>query len=231
MNAPVICIDGPSGSGKGTVARSVADALGWRLLDSGALYRLVALAALEQGVDLDDGVALAALARALDLRFETTEDGGERVLMDEVEVSEQLRLEETGEAASQVAAQAELRDALLDVQRAFRTPPGLVADGRDMGTVVFPDAELKIYLTASAEERAQRRHKQLIEKGLSVSLSRLFSEVQARDRRDSERSVSPLRPAEDAVTIDSTSMDVDEVVADVLGRYRGSGSQDGDRDV
>ena len=221
--APVLCIDGPSGSGKGTVARRVAAALGWRLLDSGALYRLVALAADRAGVDLGDEPGLAALAAGLPVRFEA---GGEGVWLGDDEVSREIRTEACGDRASRVAALPAVRKALVGLQRSFAAPPGLVADGRDMGTVIFPDAVAKVFLTASARERARRRHKQLKEKGFDVNLRALFEEVAARDRRDAERAVAPLRPAPDAREIDSTSMTVEEVVEDVLEFARGRLEED-----
>jgi CMP/dCMP kinase len=213
--APVLAVDGPGGAGKGTLCRRVAERLGWHLLDSGALYRLVALAAAEAGTELEDEHGLAALARDLPARFE-----GERVFLADQDVSEAIRTEECGERASQVAAKPGVRTALVGLQRGFQRPPGLVADGRDMGTVIFPDAELKVFLTASAEERAMRRYKQLKEKGFDVNLPRLSAEVAARDRRDAERAVAPLRPAPDACVIDSTELSIDEVVAQVLAELR-----------
>ena len=216
---PVLCIDGPSGSGKGTVARRVAEALGWGYLDSGALYRLVALAAEEAGISLEDEAGLARLAAGLPVRFES---GGERVWLGEREVLDELRTEHCGDRASRVAALPAVRAALKDLQRGFARAPGLVADGRDMGTVIFPEAPFKVFLTASAEERARRRYKQLKDKGFDVNLAALFEEVTARDRRDAERAVAPLRPAEDARVIDSTSMAIDETVAEVLDAVRGS---------
>lgn len=213
---PVLAIDGPSGSGKGTVARIVATRLGWHLLDSGALYRLVALAGLARGLAPDDEPGHAALAAQLDARFEVDEAGGERVLLDGREVTGELRTESTGAEASRVAAMPSVRTALLGRQRGFARPPGLVADGRDMGTVVFPAAPAKVFLTASPEERASRRYKQLKEKGLTVNLADLSQEIIERDRRDSSRPVAPLRPAEDAVVIDSTGLSVSQVVDRVL---------------
>ncbi len=213
---PVITIDGPSGSGKGTIARRVADALGYHLLDSGALYRLTALAAQRAGVSLDDPQALAALARQLEVMFGSEVNGGERVWLAGEDVTDELRTEETGAGASRVAELQPVRDALLDLQRSFRKPPGLVADGRDMGTQVFTDATLKVFLTASAGERAKRRHKQLKGKGIDVSLAALSRDIEARDRRDSERSVAPLRPAEGARMLDSSGRSIDDVTAVVL---------------
>lgn len=219
--APVLAIDGPGGSGKGTVTRLVALRLGWHLLDSGALYRLLGLAALERGIALDDTDRLAELARRLDVAFVADagvdeSEGETRVLLDGREVGDRIRTEAVGEAASRVAALGPVREGLLDLQRGFRQPPGLVADGRDMGTIVFPEAEVKVFLTASAEERAERRYKQLKDKGLDASLDNLLQEIRARDARDTERAVAPLIAAEDATTIDTTAMPVDEVVARVL---------------
>ncbi len=215
-DAPVIAIDGPSGSGKGTIARRVADALGFHLLDSGALYRLTALCADRHGVSLDDAAKLAELARSLDVRFDTGADGSERIWLEGDNVSVEIRTEGTGAGASTVAAIPAVRKALLVRQRAFQRPPGLVADGRDMGTQVFPSARLKIFLTASAEERARRRHKQLKDKGLDVSLAALSRDIEERDRRDSERSVAPLRPADDARLLDSSGQSIEAVTQTVL---------------
>lgn len=213
---PVIAIDGPSGSGKGTVARRVAEALGWRLLDSGALYRLVALAGSARGLEPSDEAGHAAVAQALEARFESDETGAERVWLDGRDVTRQLRDETTGNMASVVAAMPAVRMALLGRQRTYASPPGLVADGRDMGTIVFPSAGLKVFLTATAEERALRRYKQLKQKGLAASLAGLSREILARDQRDEARSTAPLRAAEDAVIVDSTGMPVDAVVERVL---------------
>ncbi len=215
-SAPVITIDGPSGSGKGTIARRVAEALGYHLLDSGALYRLTALAAARKGVALDDADGLAEVARALDVRFDSGEAGDERIWLEGDDVSLEIRTEEAGAGASTVAVIPAVRQALLERQRAFQRPPGLVADGRDMGTQVFPSATVKIFLTASAEERARRRHKQLKDKGLDVSLAALSRDIEDRDRRDSERSVAPLRPAEDARILDSSSQSIEAVTKTVL---------------
>ena len=214
--APVIAIDGPSGSGKGTIARQVADALGWHLLDSGALYRLVALAARQRDIALDDAPALAALAADLNVRFASDAKGGEQIWLDDRLVTREIRTEKAGTGASAVAAIQAVRDALLGRQRAFRQPPGLVADGRDMGTQVFTDAALKVFLTASPEERAKRRHKQLNDKGIDVSLAALSRDIEDRDRRDSERSVAPLRPAEDARILDSSARSIEDVTMTVL---------------
>jgi cytidylate kinase len=216
LSIPVIAVDGPSGSGKGTVARLVATRLGWHLLDSGALYRLVALAGLARSLAPDDQAGHAALARTLDARFEVNPEGGERILLDGADVTGRLRTESTGAEASRVAAMPSVRAALMERQHAFAVPPGLVADGRDMGTVVFPAAPVKVFLTASPEERALRRYKQLKEKGLTVNLAALSQEIIERDRRDSNRPVAPLRPAEDAVVIDSTGLSVGQVVDKVL---------------
>ena len=212
---PVITIDGPSGSGKGTIAQAVATELGFHLLDSGALYRLTGYAATQKGVSLDDAGAVAKLAESLNINFVAGEEGVVP-LFEGQDVSAEIRTEECGAAASQVAALQLVRAALLTRQRQFRQAPGLVADGRDMGTVIFPSAELKIFLTASAQERAQRRYKQLKDKGLGVTLRRLSLEIAARDERDAKRAVAPLKPATDAVEIDSTGMSVAEVQTQVL---------------
>lgn len=211
----IITIDGPSGSGKGTIAQRVAKSLGLQLLDSGALYRLVALVAIRQSVADTDEAALAELARNLDIRFQPTDSGVQAWLSGE-DVSLAIRQEAVGLMASKVAAMPAVREALLERQRAFASAPGLVADGRDMGTVVFPTAPVKIYLTASAEERANRRYNQLKQKGESVNLRRLLEDIQARDERDMNRQVSPLKPAADAVVIDSSQMGIDEVQDAVL---------------
>ena len=216
VDVPVIAIDGPVGSGKGTIARQVAAALGWHLLDSGALYRLVALAAARQGVALDDVDRLVDLAAALDVRFDSDANGDEQIWLEGDDATAAIRTEECGAGASTVAVLQPVRDALFQLQRDFRQPPGLVADGRDMGTHVFTDAALKVFLTASAAERAKRRHKQLKDKGIDVSLAALSRDIEDRDRRDSERSVAPLRPAEDARVLDSSDRSIEEVVATVL---------------
>ena len=214
-NAPVIAIDGPGGSGKGTIATRLADYLGWHLLDSGALYRLTALAVMKEQVPLDDPPALGNVASNLDIRFETS-GATVKAILDEQDVTDRLRSEDTGAMASRIAVIPEIRAALKGRQRRFRQLPGLVADGRDMGTVIFPDAKHKIFLTAGAEIRAQRRYKQLKEKGESVNLTRLFREIKARDLRDQSRAIAPLRPAEDAVIIDSTSLSIDEVLEKIV---------------
>jgi len=213
---PVITIDGPSGSGKGTIARCVAESLGYHLLDSGALYRLVALSAQTSGVSLQDAQKLAELTHDLDARFDSDEDGEERIWLGDEDVTSLIRTEETGAGASTVAQISAVRQALFARQRAFQQRPGLVADGRDMGTHVFPHAALKVFLTASAEERARRRHKQLKDKGLNVSLAALSRDIEDRDRRDSERSVAPLRPAKDARILDSSGQSIEAVTQTVL---------------
>jgi cytidylate kinase len=218
---PVMTIDGPSGSGKGTISRAAARALNWGLLDSGALYRLVALAGRRAGVALEDGGGLARLAETLDIRFGSDESGGEIVWLAGREVTRDIRTEEAGNDASRVAALPPVRAALLGRQRRFAAPPGLVADGRDMGTVVFPDAEVKIFLTASPAERAARRHKQLKEKGVTANLAALSLEIAERDQRDISRAASPLVASADAVLLDTTGMPVDAVVERVLGVARG----------
>jgi cytidylate kinase len=213
---PVIAIDGPSGSGKGTIARAVARTLGWHLLDSGALYRLAALASRPAGVDLADARRVARIAGAMEVEFSSTSDGEELISLDGQDVTRELRTEAAGNAASVVAQHPPVRAALIGRQRAFARAPGLVADGRDMGTVIFPSADLKLFLTADAEERARRRYKQLKDKGIDASLAALFLEIAERDRRDSTRAVAPLRPSDDAVVLDSTRLTIDEVVAEVL---------------
>jgi len=213
---PVIAIDGPSGSGKGTVSRRVAEALGFHLLDSGALYRLVGLAGSRAGLDPADEPGHAAIAAAMEVRFGTGPGGGEAVWLAGEEVTDAIRTELAGSLASRVASIPAVRAALVGRQRRFAAPPGLVADGRDMGSVIFPQALLKVFLTASAEERAARRHKQLKDKGLNVSLAGLSREIAERDLRDSTRAVSPLAAAADAIYLDSTRLTPEEVVARVL---------------
>lgn len=224
MTAPVVTVDGPSGSGKGTLCQHLAQTLGWSLLDSGALYRLVGLAGVKHGIPLDEEAQLSDLARDLDVRFEPGVPGEPAaVILEGEDVSDAVRSESSGELASQVALLPGVREALLSRQRAFARAPGLVADGRDMGTVVFVDAPLKIFLIASAEERAERRYKQLINKGESVSLAALLEDIRARDKRDSEREVAPLKPAEDAVVVDSSGLGIDDVFERVLALVRARG--------
>jgi cytidylate kinase len=218
-DVPVVTIDGPSGSGKGTIAALVAEALGWHLLDSGALYRIVGAVALKKGIDLGDPAALAEMASALDIVFETG-PSGEAIRVDGADVTDEIRSEAVSRAASEVAAISEVRAAILDLQHRQRRLPGLVADGRDMGTVVFPDAPVKIYLDASAEARAERRYNQLKNKGLSVSLRALLVSLKERDERDKGRAVSPLVPAADALIIDSTDLSIEAVLEEVLTAVR-----------
>lgn len=223
--APVIAIDGPSGSGKGTIAGILARKLGWCLLDSGALYRLLAFAARNHGVDLANEDALKMLAAHLDVQFISAAEGhGQRIILEGEEVTEAIRNEQIGADASQVAALPAVREALLQRQRAFREAPGLIADGRDMGTVVFPDAPLKVFLTASAEERARRRYLQLKAKGDDVSLASLLEEIRARDERDTQRAIAPLKPALDAIQLDSTELSIEQVLERIL-------SEVADRDI
>ena len=222
--APVITIDGPGGSGKGTIAQKVAQSLNWHLLDSGALYRLVALAASNHGVSLDNEPSLQILAENMDVQF-LVDDPEQpiRVILEGDVVTRDIRSEGVGRDASKVAALPSVRAGLLQRQHDFREPPGLVADGRDMGTVVFPDAELKIFLTASVDERAQRRFKQLQEKGMSANLADLQAAIQSRDEQDMNRAVAPLVPADDAFVIDSTDMNIDEVFAELMNHAREKG--------
>lgn len=220
-NIAVIAIDGPSGSGKGTISKRVAIQLGWHLLDSGALYRLVALAAERHAIAVENQEALIQLAAHLDVQFKAKSAKDELVIELEGEnVTDDIRTEACSQMASRVAAIPEIRSALLDRQRGFMHEPGLVADGRDMGTVVFPKARLKIFLTASQEIRAQRRHKQLKEKGISVNVAEILDDISQRDKRDSERSVSPLIAADDAVVIDTSEMSIDAVVEKVMKLYQ-----------
>ncbi len=214
--APVLTIDGPSGSGKGTISLAVAQRLGWHFLDSGALYRAVGYAASVEGIDFSDADALTRVAQSTQIDFRSHSDGETHVFVNGADVSAELRTETCAAAASAIAAIPAVRTALLQKQRLFRQAPGLVADGRDMGTVIFPDARWKVFLTASAEERAQRRYKQLKGKGLEVILTNLLREIQARDERDAQRTVAPLKPAVDAVLIDTTGVAISAVVDQVL---------------
>jgi cytidylate kinase len=219
---PVVAIDGPVGSGKGTISRELAQALGWHLLDSGMLYRLVAIAAMDAGIDPANHEGLTRVAQNLECAF-VRQDGESIPMLAGKDVSSRIRSEQVSKAASQVAAVPRVRQAIVGRQREFVKAPGLVADGRDMGTVIFPDAPLKIFLTANVEERAQRRYKQLKEKGESVNLSRLFREIEARDARDMTRQVAPLKPAEDAVRIDSTEYSIQEVLDMIMDLVKARG--------
>ncbi|HIE0127465.1 TPA: (d)CMP kinase [Stenotrophomonas maltophilia] len=213
--APVLTIDGPSGAGKGTISRIIARRMGWHYLDSGALYRAVGVAASWADIDTSDASALVRCT--FDTHVQFVEQGDAmRVMVNGTDATDELRLETTGALASAIAAIPEVRAALKERQRAFRELPGLVADGRDMGTVIFPDASYKVFLTASAEERAERRHKQLKDKGVSVNFDDLLREIMARDARDAQRAVAPLKPADDAVLIDTTGIGIDDVVARVM---------------
>jgi CMP/dCMP kinase len=215
MTVPVITVDGPSGTGKGTISHFLASYLHWHLLDSGALYRTLALAAEQHGIDCDDTSSLAELAQLLEVNFSTSMETYESVILEGAEISQLIRTETIGILASRIAMIPEVRAELLNKQHAFRKPPGLVADGRDMGTVVFPDARLKIFLTASVRARTGRRHKQLKEKGFDVNLAQLSDEITERDVRDSQRTVSPLKPANKAVIIDTTDLSIDDVIHQV----------------
>ncbi len=215
-SVPVITIDGPSGAGKGTVARIVAEQLGWHLLDSGAIYRVLAVATQHHHVDVDDEEPLIPMAAHLDVQFEISSQGESKVILEGEDVTNTIRTEEIGSLASKVAAFPRVREALLRRQRAFSVAPGLVADGRDMGTVVFSNAPVKVFLTASAEERAERRFNQLKEKGFDVKIGRLLDDIRQRDERDRNREVAPLVPAEGALIIDSTDLSIQEVVNKVL---------------
>jgi len=223
MKIPVVTVDGPAASGKGTIAAGVAQALHFHLLDSGSLYRLVALKALQSNVDVDAARALAGLAAGLDVTFRPG-----RIDLDGRNVTDAIRSEAVSAAASRVAVHPEVRDALLSRQRAFRQPPGLVADGRDMGTVVFVDALLKVFVTASPEERARRRYKQLIDKGISSTIDGLLRDIRDRDARDAGRAAAPLKPAEDAVILDTTGMAVAAAIEFVLGQYRARAAANAD---
>lgn len=215
QDVQVVTVDGPSGAGKGTLSALLADALSWHFLDSGAIYRVLAIAAIHHGMATDDEEALMPLASGLDVSF-VCENGNHRVILEGEDVTDDIRTEDVGAVASKVAALPRVREALLRRQRAFREAPGLIADGRDMGTVVFPDAKAKIFLTASAEARAQRRFEQLKANGLNVSIARLLGDIEARDERDSSRAVAPLVPSEDALVIDSTSLDIGQVLDKAL---------------
>jgi cytidylate kinase len=220
MSAPVIAVDGPSGSGKGSLCQLLARELGWHLLDSGALYRIVGLAAIKHGVAFEDEAGLAQLAAGLDVEFRSSEPGEPAaVFLDGEDISSEVRNETSGNYASKVAVHPAVREALTGLQRSFAKAPGLIADGRDMGTVIFPDATLKIYLTASAEERAQRRYKQLINKGQDVNLAALLEDIKIRDERDMNRQLAPLKPAPDARVIDSTAMAITDVFKQVIADF------------
>jgi len=220
---PVITIDGASGTGKGTVSQLIAKHLGWKFLDSGALYRVLALAAQKHGVALDNEKALQVLAEYFDVQFQAIDNELPRILLEGEDVTETIRTEKMGNAASKIAALSAVRSALLNRQRAFRESPGLVTDGRDMGTVVFPDADLKIFLTASPEERARRRFNQLKEKGINVNLDDLVEELRERDKRDQERAVAPLRPADDAICINTDHLTIEKVVERILSEFNKKG--------
>jgi CMP/dCMP kinase len=212
---PVITVDGPSGAGKGTICQKVADNLGWHILDSGSLYRLTALAATQDSANFTDETLIGEIARQLDVVFEST-DNGLKILLRGEDATEAIRKEEMGMAASKIASINLVRDALLERQRVFAKMPGLVADGRDMGTTVFPNAKLKVFMTASCEERAKRRYNQLKEKGISANLAALVTDLTVRDEQDANRAVSPLKPADDAIMLDTTEMSIDQVTEKVL---------------
>lgn len=216
QNAPIVTIDGPGGAGKGTISQLLAEKLGWHLLDSGAIYRVLAVAAMHHGIDESDEEALIPLASSLDVSFDCVPGQQIRVVLEGEDVTDSIRTEEVGSNASKVASLPRVREALLRRQRGFQSTPGLVADGRDMGTVVFPEAEVKIFLTASPEERAERRYKQLLEKGHNVSIADLLTDIKARDERDSNRAVAPLVPAKDALVIDSTDISIESVLEKVV---------------
>ncbi|MBN8447127.1 MAG: (d)CMP kinase [Rheinheimera sp.] len=220
QQSPVMTIDGPGGSGKGTICRLVAQKLGWHLLDSGAIYRVLALAALHHDIAAEDEEALQPLAAHLDVQFNADDQGNVRITLEGENVTHTIRTEEVGSAASKIASLPRVREALLRRQRAFRETPGLVADGRDMGTVVFPTAEVKIFLTADAEERARRRYLELKQKGHDVNIGDLLHEIQARDERDMNRAVAPLKPADDAYILDSTNKSIEQVLDEVLSVYK-----------
>ena len=212
---PVVTVDGPSGTGKGTITQILAEKLGWHILDSGALYRVLALAVKSHAIDLDDETSITAMAQYLDVEFRPGEKMHANIFLEGQEVSDTIRTEEIGNCASIIAAIPSVREALLTRQLAFRQAPGLIADGRDMGTVVFPQAKIKIYLTASPEERAKRRYKQLKEKGINVNIPALSREIAQRDERDASRTIAPLKPADDAIIIDTSDMGIDEVVEQI----------------
>ena len=215
-SAAVITVDGPGGSGKGTICRLLAQRLGWQLLDSGAIYRVLALAAMHHQIESDDEEALQPLAAHLDVQFNSDENGNVRITLEGENVTHTIRTQEVADVASKIASLPRVREALLRRQRAFAEAPGLVADGRDMGTVVFPHAEVKIFLTASPEERARRRFLELKEKGFDVNIGDLLSEIQARDERDMNRATAPLKPAADAYMLDSTNKTIEQVLEEVL---------------